>query len=104
MFRPHNTSAIESDVCEDPVQVDVLLGVSIDQIVKMVTSDCQNRLPIELRVVEAVQQMNSTRSRRREAHTQFACVFGVAAGHESCRFFVPDLNETDAVLSRAQRF
>src|ERR671922_2844140 len=47
--------------------------------------------------------MDPARSRRREAHTQATGELRVATRHECRRFFVPHLDEPNAVLARTQR-
>ena len=68
----------------------------IDQIVKVMAGDRENRLAVELRIVQAVEQMDAARPRGRQADTQLAGVFGVGAGHEGRRFLVAHLDEADS--------
>src|SRR5581483_9817774 len=50
-----------------------------------------------------VEQVDRARPRGGQAHTQLACDFGICAGHECRRLFVPHLYEVDLVLAGAQR-
>ena len=43
----------------DAIEIDVLLRVSVNQVVIMMAGDCENRSAIELRIVETVHQMDS---------------------------------------------
>jgi hypothetical protein len=102
--RPKNPSVVNGDVFKNPVQVHVLLSVRIDQIVKVMSRNGENRLAVELGIVEPVQQMNAARSRCRNTGAEAAGVLGVGASHECGGFFVAHLNETDLFLPLAQRF
>src|SRR6185437_3517645 len=59
--------------------------------------DCQHRLMVHLRVVEAVQQVNGAGARGGEADSEIAGEFGVAARHKGGHLFVPHLNEFELV-------
>ena len=58
----HHSRVVNRDIRKDPVEVHILLSVSIDQIVKCMTGNCQHRLPVEFRIVQSIQQMNSAGS------------------------------------------
>ena len=58
MGWPHEAFVVDGDVHEELVDRDVLLGEGPDQIMERQARDRQNRLPVELRVVEAIQQVN----------------------------------------------
>jgi hypothetical protein len=103
MRRAHHPHAVARDVLEQFVEIDVLLRERPDEVVVVMPGDRQHRLSIELRVVQAVQEMDPTRPRRRDADAEPAGVFRVTARHERRRFLVPDLNETDLVLPLPQR-
>src|SRR5438128_2250912 len=47
--------------------------------------------------------MEPPRARRCKADSEFAGVFRVGAGHESCRLFMPYLNESDLVRPLPKR-
>src|SRR5690606_33084014 len=57
----------------------------------------QHRLMVELGVVQAVQQVNRTWPRRRQADADFAGELRMRASHECGQFLVPRLHEADAV-------
>src|SRR5438445_8648226 len=76
--------------------------MSADQVMEGVPGDGEDRLAVELGIVQAVQQMNPPRSRRRETHAQATGVFGIATSGEGCGLFVSDLNQFDPVLAGPQ--
>src|SRR4051794_28059286 len=98
MGRTHDPGAVDCDVHVDPVEVDVLLSVRIDQIMVVMTRDREHRLAVHLRVVKAVEEMNSSRPRGGQANAKFASVLCVGAGHKSGRFLMPDLDKSNLVL------
>ena len=57
--RAHHALAVGRDVHEQPIEIDVLLTVRADQIVKGVTGNREHRLAVAFRVVQPVQQMNA---------------------------------------------
>src|SRR5436190_22543062 len=104
VFRPHDSRIVNRDIHEYAVKIDVLLRVRLDQIVEVMAGDRQDRLPVELGVVQSIKQMDAPRTGGRQADAQFAGEFRITAGHEGRRFLVPDLHEANFVLSDAQRF
>ena len=70
---------------------------------KMVAGDGENRLPVQLRVIQPVQKMDPSRPGRGQAHAQLACIFRVSACHECSRFLMSDLDETDFVFALPER-
>jgi len=103
MFRPHHARVVDGDIHINLVEIHILLRVGIDQIVKMMTRDGKHRHSVEFGVVKAVEQMNASGAGSREAHAEFAGVFGVAASHERGGLLVAHLDEADFLLLLAQR-
>ena len=68
----------------------------------LLTDDRHDRLVVELGVVEAVQEMDRSRPRRRQAHADLIRPLGVRAGHQGGRLLVADLDELDALLGALQ--
>src|SRR5581483_8220899 len=75
-----------------------------NQIMEMMAGDRQDRLPIELGIIQTIQQMNASRAGGGHAHTQPPGIFRITAGHESGRLLMPHLQETQLVAMGAQRF
>ena len=92
---PHHALVVRRDIHKQLVQIDILLVVRSDQVVKGVAGNREHRLAIAFRIIQPVQQMDSARAGSREANTQPACVLGVTASCECGSFFVPHLNEAD---------
>src|SRR5688500_15043439 len=101
--RPHHSGVVNSNVTEYAIEVHVLLGMRIDEIVKVLSRQRQYRLPIQFGVIETVQQMKTARAGGRNADSQLAGVLGVGAGHERSRLFVANLNEAELIFSLSQR-
>jgi hypothetical protein len=59
----HHAGVVDRHVGEHAVEVHVLLGARVDQVVKVVAGDSQDRLAVELGVVEAVQRGAARRAR-----------------------------------------
>ena len=74
-----------------------------DQVVVGHAGDREHGLPVQLRVVEAVEQMEAAGPGRREADAEPAGELRIAARHEGGRLFVAHLDEADRVLALAQR-
>ena len=66
--RAHNPLVKYRDIHEELVEIDILLVVHTDQIVKGMSGDGEYRLAIAFGIVESVQQMNAARPGR-GAHT-----------------------------------
>src|SRR5437879_4421913 len=58
VFGAHHPRVVAGDVHEEAVEINVLLRMGFNQVVEMVAGDCQDRFAVELRVVEAIEQMN----------------------------------------------
>ena len=56
----HNPLVVGGNVHIQLIQVDILLKIGTDEIVKRVPSDGQHRLPITFRIVEAVKKVNAS--------------------------------------------
>ena len=94
---------VACDVLEERVQIDFLLEVSSKRRAHRLADDGQNRLMIQLRVVEPVQKMDRARPRRGEANAYFAGEFGMRRGHEGGLFFMSRLDKGEAILSAFKR-
>src|SRR5262245_29335509 len=62
MGDSHHPGAIERNVRKDAIEVDILLRVSVDEIVEMMPGQSQHRLAVQLRVVEPIEQVDPTRA------------------------------------------
>ncbi len=102
--RAHDPAIVDRHVHEQLVELHVLLGMGVDQVVELQAGDRQHRLAVQLGVIEAVQEVDAPRPRGGDADPQPAGPFGVGAGHEGRRLFVPGLDEADLVLAPPQRF
>src|SRR5579872_1742140 len=70
---------------------------------EMMPGDGDDRLAVELGVVEPVHKMQAARARRRQTDPQSAGELGIPAGHECRRLFMPHLHEANRVLPLAER-
>ena len=102
--RPHDARVVDAHVHEQLVELDVLLRVGVDEIVELQPSDGENRLAIELGVIEPVEQMDAARSGCCETDAEPTRPLGIGAGVERGGLLVPHLDEADAVLADPQRF
>ena len=59
--RPHDADAVLRHVREDLVQLDILLRTGPNQIVIGHPGDGEHRLPIQLRVIQAIEQVQAAR-------------------------------------------
>src|SRR3979490_858729 len=72
MRRPHDAGVVDTDIHEQLVELDVLLGVGVHEVVILQTGDGEHGRAVELGVIEPVQQMNATWTRSGEANAQSA--------------------------------
>ncbi len=98
VIRPGDALVVGSDVHIQLVEIDVLLIVRADQIVEGMAGDGKYGLPVALRIVEAVEQVNAAGAGCGETDPQTAGIFRVAAGGEGRGLFVPYLDEADLLL------
>ena len=84
---------LRGDVLEQRDEVDLLLVVAAQAHSGLLADDRQHRLVVELRVVEAVQQVDRARAGGGYADADFAGELRVAAGHEGSHLLVADLDE-----------
>ena len=96
--RRNHVDVLVRDVLEQRQQVDLLLVVAAERRAGLLADDGDHRLMVELGVVEAVQQVDRTRSRRGEADAHLPRELCVGAGHEGRHLLVSDLDELDAIL------
>jgi hypothetical protein len=88
---------------EQLVELDVLLGVGVDEVVELQPGDGENWLAVELGVVQAVEQVDAAGSGGRHAHAEPPRPLGIGTGVECSRLLVPHLDEADAILAGPQR-
>jgi len=100
----HHSRVVDGDVHEQPVEIDVLLGMGVDEVVVGVPRHREHGLAVELRVVEAVQEVDPAGPGSGETDTEPARVLGPAARHEGGGLLVPDVDETDPRAVLPQRF
>src|SRR6185437_10302063 len=98
----HHPLVVGGDIHIQLVEIDILLIVSADQVVKGMARNGKDRLQVAFCVVETVQKMNASGTGGREAHSETSGELGVAAGGEGGRLFVSHLDEPHLVLVRAQ--
>ena len=104
MRRTHDALVEDRDVHEELVEVDVLLVVHADEVVKGVAGDGEDGDLIALGVVEAVEQVDAAGAGGGDADADAAGVLGVADGGEGGGFFVADLDEAELVFVGAEGF
>ena len=104
MRRAHDAVVVFADVDEELVELDILLGLGVQQVVELQTGDRQYRNTVELGVVEPVQQVDAARAGGCDADAEATGKFGVAAGGEGRRLLVPYLDKADLVLALAEGF
>jgi hypothetical protein len=103
VVRTHNACVIRCHIDEKLVQLDVLLAVSVDEVVVLKPRDRQHWLSIQFRVIKTVQQMNAARTGSGEAHPELSSVFRLGARHECGSFFVANLNEPNLIRALSKR-
>jgi hypothetical protein len=81
------------DVLEQRHEVDFLLVVAAERGPRLLSDDGDDRRVVELRVVQAVQQVDRAGSGRGQAHADLAGELRVAARHERRHLLVPDLDQ-----------
>src|SRR5262245_43014653 len=104
MCRPHDPGIVDGHVSKKPVEVHVLLGVRVDQIMIMMAGDGEHWLTVELCIIETIQQVNPAESGCSQANTQLTGVLGISASHQCSSFFVTRLNKTNFVLATPKCF
>src|ERR1700734_3225582 len=100
----HHSLVVCSDIHIQLVEIDILLIVRADQVVKGMARNSQDRLQVAFGVIKTIQQMNASGTGGCKANSQTASELGVAASGEGGRFFVPHLDKSQFVLVRAQSF
>jgi hypothetical protein len=103
MRWPHDARVVDADIGEQLVELDILLGMGVNQVVKLQAGDRQHRGTVELGVVESVEEMNPARPGGCKTDAELAGELGIGTGHEGSRFLVPHLDKADIPLPLAQR-
>src|SRR5579883_451948 len=101
--RAHYARVVDADIHEELVELHVLLRERLEQVVELETGDRQDRLTVELGVIEPIEEVNAAGSGGGDADAQPTGPFGVGASVERRRFLMPNLNEPDSILVGAQR-
>jgi hypothetical protein len=90
-------------VLEEGVQVDLLLVVRAEREALLLADDGQHRRVVELRVVEAVQEVDRSRAGGGDADADLAGELRVAAGHEGGHLLVAYLDELRVPVGAVER-
>src|SRR6185437_555342 len=104
MRGAHHALVVFADVHEELVQINVLLVMSADQIMKGMASNCQHWLTVALGVVQTIEQVNAAGAGGCQAHAQLAGIFSISAGGKGGCFLMPHLDEFDVFLVRTESF
>ena len=62
MRRPHDAGVVDTDIHEQLVELDVLLGVGVHEIMILQAGDGEHGRAIEFGVIKSVQEMNAART------------------------------------------
>ena len=101
--RHRDLDELARDVLEQRAEVDLLLVAGAERQALLLADDRDDRLMVELGVVEPVEEVDRARPGGREADADVAAELRVRAGHERRQFLVRGLDELDrvAVLVKA---
>lgn len=91
------------DVLEEGNQVDFLLVIAAERRPFLLADDGDDRLVIELGVVESIQKVDRAGPGGSEADPDLAGKFCVGAGHEGGQFLMPGLDELQGLAEPPER-
>ena len=91
------------DVLEQDLEVDLLLVVRAERHALLLADDREDGMMVELRVVEAVQQVDRAGARGRDADADLAGELRVPARHERRHLLVPRLDELRVAFRAVER-
>jgi hypothetical protein len=95
--RGELVDVLRRDVLEQHGQVHLLLVVGTERRQLLLSDDGEHGRHVELRVVEAVEEVDRPGAGGGEAHADLAGELRVRAGHERRELLVADLDELDLV-------
>ncbi len=101
--RGEGLDVLPAHVLEQGGQVDLLQVAAAQGGGDHLPDDRDHRLAVELRVVEAVEEVDRARALGRQAHADLARVLGVAGRHERRHLLVPRRDELDPVRGPVER-
>jgi hypothetical protein len=104
MRGTHDPRVVHAHVHEQLVEFDILLGVGMQKIVELQAGYREDRLTVELCVIEAIEKVDAARTGSADADPQLARELGIAAGHEGRRLLVAHLHEAHPILLLTKRF
>ena len=94
---------VARDILEERMQVDFLLKRAAKRRAHRLSDNGEHRLMVELRIVEAVQEMNCSGARGGEANAHLVRELGVRGRHEGGFLLVPNLHELKAIQGAVER-
>ena len=95
--RHRDLDELARDVLEERAEVDLLLVAGAERQALLLADDRDDRLMVELGVVEPVEEVDRARPGGREADADVAAELRVRAGHECRELLVGGLDELDRV-------
>jgi hypothetical protein len=104
MGGPHDPFVVGRDISKDFDQIDILLVMRADQIMKRMPRNREYGLAVAFGVIQSVQQVQSTRAGCRQAHAEPPGEFRIAACRKGGGFLVAHLNDFNAALPTPEGF
>ena len=101
--RGRHLDVLVRDILEQGRQIDLLLIGAAERRARLLPHDRDDRLMVELGVVEAVQQMDRARPRSRQADPDLARELGVRTRHERRHLLVAHLNQLRIAAGTVER-
>ena len=98
----HGGHVVVRDVLEETLQVDFLLVIAAHRRRSGLPDDRDHRLVIHRGVVQAVEEVDRSRSGSSQADARLTGELRVRARHERGHLFVPDLHEPRLVAQRLE--
>ncbi len=104
MCGSHDALIVRGNIDVQFVEIDILLVMGSDQVVKSMAGDREHRLAIAFRVVQPVEKMDAARSRSGDTNPEASAEFRITARGKGRSFLVAYLDKANLVLAGAKRF
>ncbi len=101
--RRDHLAVLARDVLEEREEIDLLLVAAAERGQRLLADDRDDGLVVELRVVEAVQEMDRARAGGRQADADLAGELRVRTRHEGGHLLVAHLDELHPLLGARER-
>src|SRR5438874_1479740 len=93
MGRSHDAGVVGRHICEDLVEFHILLGMCVDEIMKLEAGNREHGGTVQLGIVKTIQEVDAARSRSGDTDAKLARQLRISCGRKCRSLLMTDLHK-----------